>query len=410
MAIQGPFPAFLSTLEQQAGPTALDSRHELFFQRQGGLGWLQGWLAAGRDVCRLGLSQRQSPTRPLSTSPLALLVATLGGSSGWTTLARALPAIEAAGLSPVILAHPRLPDSLFPPHLSILRPHGAPPLRDGLPRGVSRLAAAQTRHQWWRHAINNAIAPARGVMICHNDFDMMSVAALSLGWPSLCLQHGLPTDEFFPCRATCQVVWGEQAAAAYRAGGLGPSTLVIDALGRGDGQIPPARPPQGLALISQTHAKVFDPALPSHLVAMAHAVGKQAGPAFSVLLHPQESDGTSYAPLPVSRSPHSRLFGPDAVPHVVFGYCSTLLIEAAMAGHWVVGLSLPLAGNGPARSLVTPPLCAESAADVVSVFRRLRKDATVRDAVARDQSAWLAGLFDRSTAQLTDVLRKVTPA
>lgn len=398
------FRDFVAALERRHGPEAAGLRHELFFQARRPFGGCRGWLALARDALWLA----RPPARPAAgAEPLAVLVATLAGGSGWGTLARALPSIRAAGLRPVVLAHPRLPDSLFPRDLAVFRPGGISPGRAAAAAGGAfpPVAAARARRRLWEGAIRNSLTGHGGVLLLHNDFDMMSAASLASGWPSICLQHGVPTDEFFPCRAGRQVVWGESSEAALVRSGADPASLVVDCLGRGDRRKgPPSQPPQGLAVVSQTHAAIFDPALPGCLTGFVDRL-RRMRPDLRVLLHPGERGHHPYGAARISLPPHSLL--DEDGPSLVLAYCSTFAVEAALAGHWVAALDFPLAGNGPARAVACPPLRVAGAEEAVALQRRLVEDAGFRHVAAARQEAWLDATFSPESGQLENLLRSM---
>lgn len=400
-----PFAAFVAALQRHHGPEAELVRHELFFQEQKRFAGGRGALALARDALVLA---RPSRHRPFPAGPLAVLVATLSGSNGWACLARALPAIAAAGLTPVVLAHPRLDPSLFPACVPVLYPGGLG-LADLDPAGWlgGRVAQAQARQKLWLRAITGLLAGQRGVLVLHNDFDMMSTACLRSGWPSVCLLHGIPTDEFFPCRADYQIVWGASSWQAFAECGVPPERLVVDSLGRGAGDlIAPDGPPQILAVASQTQAVIFGPHLPAHLqtfVAELHRLERR----MVVLLHPAEGGHHPYGAVLASRPPHAVLQAPQ--PTLVLAHCSTLTIDAALAGHWVAGLDFPHTANLAAHAVCAPPLRVKDAGEAFALYRRLSDDDAFRRQAAIRQKAWLNNTFSPDSGGLSRLLGKIVP-
>lgn len=411
MAVIPSFAAFRDALVRRHGPAGDDIRHELFFQQFRAAPWGRAWAALARDAWLLRRPPSPSVPPP-GDRPWAVLVATLAGGNGWGTLQRALPAITAAGLIPVVLAHPRLDAAAFPPHLPLLRPVLAGASALAWPFGAGRAAAALTRRRLWRRAVAAVLAGRRGVLVLHNDFDMMSRASLATGWPSLCLQHGVPTDEFFPALADFQVVWGDSSAQAYQAAGTDPARLVVDALGRGEragGAASVDGPPQGLALVSQTHAAIFGPGLPPALGRVAQALSAMAGgrAPLAALLHPGEAGRNPYAGVAASLPPHDWLSRHR--PALVLAFCSTMAVDAALAGHWVAALDLGLAGNAAAHAVADPPLRVADAADALALYRRLGDDADFRQWAKACQQRWLDATFSSGRQGLLGLLRKVTP-
>lgn len=391
------FASFTRRLEEKHGAQAARLRHEVFFQSRKPFPDIRARLALLRDAfllwkTGLGKVGRPAPRRGLPIDqgrPLAILVATLAGASGWNTLARSLPSLHDANYAPVILAHPRLPASLFPPDIPLLRPISGFPGRTLLAAltGRNAVALAQARHLLWRRAIAETLGERKGVLVLHNDFDMMSSAGLSCGRPSLCLQHGIPTDEFFPCLADYQIVWGQSSRQAYSRAGTRDDCLIPDHLGRGDTIHAPQSPPFAMAVASQSQAAIFGPELPGlvrNFVSKLH-------PHCSVLLHPQEGPRHGYGPARISHPPHDMLNAKR--PALIMAYCSTLILEAALAGHWVATLDFPIGGNQAAHDVADSPLRIASPDQALAVFHRLSDDVEFRQAAAVAQVKWLKATF-----------------
>lgn len=399
-------------LRRRFGETAAAERHELFFlchgrSRAGAA--LRSLAALLRDawlLCRSGAAQ-PVPARGV------LLVATLAGASGWDTLARAVAAVRASGQACEVLAHPRLPARLFPRELPLRRP-ARPPLRTlfaalgvllaGPLRGQPlTLSACLARRRLWQASLRRSLRGASATLLLHNDFDLMSRSVAGLGLPTVCLQHGLPTDEFFPTRADWYLLWGAGSLRAFRAAGCAPERLRVDGLGRGVA-LAPAAPPSGLALLSQTHARVLGDAIGSHLRAFAGEL-LRLQPQATILLHPQERQAYPDLAAAVRYPPHPQLRSGAAPPLAVIGYCSTAMLDAALAGHWVIGLELPLAGNHAARELLQTPLRAGDAASAVALYRRLCDEPALRAEIAARQQAWLRDVFEEEGGALVELLQ-----
>jgi hypothetical protein len=181
----------------------------------------------------------------------------------------------------------------------------------------------------------------------------------------------------------------------------------MDALGRGDTPEAPARAPEGIALLSQTHAQVLGEGIGVALTAFANALLRIA-PAARILLHPQE--GQPYigpAARAVFRPPHPELQSPSAKPCLVVGYCSTAMLDAALAGHWVVALQLSLPGNLAIRKALAAPLQAATAEQVVELYQRLRDDPAFRHDRAQAQARWLRGHFANGDGQFGTLLQRL---
>ncbi|WP_167629395.1 hypothetical protein [Aquipseudomonas alcaligenes] len=407
------FARHLAALRLRVGDEALDVRHEVFFlaTRYGRGAGLRGCAALLRDAWLL-LRGPASGGQPLADG--VMLVATLAGQSGWGTLVRSLP-LSVPG-SPVILAHPRLATRDFPQGVPVVRPL-RPSLAD-LGSAVSTfcrvlltqrsllLASCLARRGLWRASLARTLSGRRGPLILHNDFDMMSNAAIGQTGATLCLQHGLPTDEFFPIRADWYVVWGARSRQAFIDAGSAAARLVEDALDRAPAPKAPETAPAGISLLSQTHA----PILGSELAGWLHEFALrllQAESALRILLHPQEHTGyPGAAGLACSRPPHAE-FAAEATPRLVLGCCSTALFDAALAGHWVVLLAAPLEGNRAALQTLEGLPRVESAEQVLSLYQRLRTDVVFRREAALAQLSWLKENFTAETGALARLLARL---
>ena len=419
--LRGTFPEHLDALRQRFGDEAAEVRHELFFLQTGRSPMVAGLRALAallRDAWLL--LWHTGPTPEPQNRPQAILLTTLAGSSGWGTLQRALPTLTAAGYEPVLLPHPRLTSADLAPGLRKLQAARVGPLAWlaalrmfihtlGQRRSLL-LACCLTRRSLWTSSLRRTLAASRGVLVLHNDFDLMSRAAIGHGLPSVCLQHGVPTDEFFPISADRYLVWGASSRQAFEANGSLPSRLIEDALDRGTLPAAPLLAPQDITLLSQTHAPVLGEGIGEALRAFADAL-LHAAPTARILLHPFEDQPyTGAAARATRRAPHAELQGSTAEPRLLVGYCSTAMLDAALAGHWVVALHLPLAGNLAARQVLAAPLRAETAAQVVSLYQRLRDDPPFRHEQAQAQAQWLAAQFSSDGDGLAGLLQQLKPS
>ncbi len=228
--------AFQQALADHYGAEVSRLRHELFFirQRTGYKRNLRCFLAAMRDAGYCLSLPRQS-----DRLPTILGVASLPGSSGREALEPCLQSLQAQGRSTAIVIHPRLRSTVsgfcparpsFKGWISALHAWIMPlPATHQAPIEAWPVRCTLFRHRLWLQAWRRTLAQqaAGGTLLLHNDFDLFAVAAIEAGrgtWRSLCVQHGLPTDEFAPPRADRQLVWGDSSQEAYLALGFPPPT------------------------------------------------------------------------------------------------------------------------------------------------------------------------------------------
>ncbi len=268
------------------------------------------------------------------------------------------------------------------------------------------LASCLARRVLWRDSLSRTLGGRQGLVVLHNDFDLMSRAAIGQGAVTVCLQHGLPTDEFFPTRADWYVVWGPRSRQAFAAAGCPERLLVEDALGRGAVCPMPETPPSGLSLLSQTHAPIFGEGLGAWLRHFADELLALA-PRARILLHPRErSPYRGRAGLASHPAPHPELRAGEA-PRLVMGCCTTALFDAALAGHWVMRLAAPLQGNQGACHLLALPLQASTAEQAHALYERLCSDAAFRQQVAKAQIQWLHDNFSQVETGLSGLLARL---
>lgn len=405
------FARHVAELRLRIGDLALEVRHEWFFlaaRHRQWAGWC-GCLALLRDAWLLS---RGPAAGECGAQGDVILLATLAGGSGWGTLARCLAHIPTGSVH--ILAHPRLAVQSFPEGVPVARPlrpslAGAREalltfVRVLIAQRCLLLASCLARRVLWRDSLARTLSDQRGPLILHNDFDMMSSAAIGQGVATICLQHGLPTDEFFPVRADWYVLWGALSRRAFVEAGSSTETLIVDALGRAGELVAPLAAPTGLSLLSQTHAPILGAELASWLHHLAAELLTTA-PALRILLHPQEREPYRGLTAQVcTRPPHAE-FQAEAQPRLVLGCCTTALFDAALAGHWVVRLVGPLDGNEAALRVLDVPLTANSAEQVVSVYERLCSDPQFRQSVALAQLSWLRESFSSGTAGFSGLLK-----
>jgi hypothetical protein len=401
---------FQQALADHYGAEVSRLRHELFFirQRTGLMRNLRCLLAAMRDAGYCLSLPRQSPHLPAVTG-----VASLPGSSGREALEPCLQNLQERGCPTAIVIHPRL--------RSIVS--GSCPARPSLKGWISALHAWITplpakhqapieswpvrctlfRHRLWLAAWRCTLAQqaAGGTLLLHNDFDLFAVAAIEAGrgsWRSLCVQHGLPTDEFAPPRADRQLVWGDSSQDAYLALGFPPANLL-----RGPSKpLPPSTEPvpspAAICIVSQTHTPIFGRSLKADFIQLAqylHA-DDHYGQRLQILLHPEEC--RQAAPYPATlahlcrRPPHD-ILRPGSAPCIVLGFCSTALLDAARYGHLVIGLDWQAPGSIAARKVGQPLIRVADCQALRRLLDELMQHEEQRQILLKRQRDWLEDTF-----------------
>lgn len=404
---------FLDALRAHYGDEAALARHELYFlsRRSRAALYLRSALAAIRDAwfCLRLPAHSETP-------PGLVAVVSLAAGSGRQALSPCLLAFERRAMDCALLIHPRLRG----------RVAGSLPRRPGLadwrhalralrlrfadttdaPVGPWPVRCGLFRQRLWRAAWQRTLAggAAGGVLLLHNDFELFSVAAIEAGrgrWRSLCVQHGLPTDEFAPPRAERQLVWGDSSLRAYRALGFPAHTLLRGPARARSSPPDPERAPAAVCIVSQSHTPIFGRSLRDDFPRLAQRLRQELAEhiPLSILLHPEEArSGHPYrgALRDLCRRPPHALLSAPAAPCLVIGFCSTALLDAACLGHLVIGLDWPVAASRAALLVGQPEQRAADAEALLAMIEALLADAELRRDFLRRQAQWLQRTFRES--------------
>jgi hypothetical protein len=402
------FAKFVVDLRDRYGVEAAGARHEIFFihQRSGWLGpGLRAFLAALRDAA-LCLGLRKSVAAPAAV----IAVSSRAGFHGLEALRPFIADLELRDIAYSLIVHPRLRASvaaaspgrpLSPAWLHALQAFHVPfPHPD---RRAFVVRCCLFRLRLWQGAWSRVLGgEQRGSLILHNDFELFCVAALRAGagrWLGICVQHGLPTDEFFPTLAQRHIVWGDSSRLAYIAQGtppdaihFGPERRLVTRAGH--------TAPSEVCLVSQTHTPVFGRSLAKDFLQLAERLADAAtGPdAFAILLHPEEVRlGHPFAGTRLAGwcrlPPHRELRAGAKASSIVVGFCSTALIEAARQGHLVIGMNWPVEASQAALSVGRPANLADNAEQLCGMLERLLADPAEWARMLRIQDEWLARSF-----------------
>lgn len=406
---------FLKNLRHHYGTEAALSRHEVYFLSQRPLRLLQcvrSMLAAVRDALMCACL----PVRRMHL-PEVVTVVTLTGSSGIGALTSCLQALERRGLNNAIIIHPRLRR----------RVRGQLPNRPALINWQHALSAFWLRFPnakgssvpallvrccifrqrlWrgvWLRTLGTLDKP--GVLLLHNDFDVFSVAAIEAGrnrWRSICMQHGLPTDEFFPPNANRQIVWGASSAQAYMQLGFQRDTLLFGPRVARICKSNPASVPNKIYLISQTHTPIFGRSLQADFLSLAKFLQARldGNAPLAILLHPEEVRNTHPYQTPALRAicstpPHDVLNQP-MVPALIVGFCSTALLYAACRGHLVIGLNWLVSASQAALFIGQPFNRVANTEALLEMLEQLLTSPVARERYFLLQNQWLKETFNES--------------
>jgi hypothetical protein len=413
------FGRFEQSLRQAWGEDAALARHEIYFISRRKRGWLQIAHAAAALLRDAWLcAHLPSHTERLSATVCAV---SLAGTNGWGSISPLLPTLQATGQAVSVLIHPRLQGTI-PGSLP------AAPDRMGWQLAILSLfkqsratipvvspwtvRCCLARRQLWRSSLRRTVTGAGSevrAILLHNDFDLFSAAAVESAREmpqirSLCIQHGLPTDEFFPTRADVQLVWGNTSRDAYLSHNTPLNTLAIGTYrAKPPISLPRLIPaPRRILLISQTHTPVYGCSLENGFLGLAIRLDAYLDDqSFRILLHPEESRlghpyGIGNMASRCRHPPHAELAPqekPLSQPALVLGFCSTALAEAAQAGNFVLGLNWEVPASKAAMAVGSPPFKIDDAEAAVELFERLLRDHEFRSEWMRKQTQWINNTF-----------------
>lgn len=377
--------------------------------------YIKALLALSRDLIYCLFLPRKLI---IQAKPNYIFCVSLLGSSGWSALDPYYQCISPQN-NALIINHPRIKGQK-----KFMLPVG-PTLRGWLaffkafrikeksknPRlkkFIVRLYAA--RATLWVEVWKSTLSQLGDVkkIILHNDFDMFSSAAIRAcnGYEvkTVCIQHGLPTDEFFPTLANYYLVWGDSSAKVFANSNITSTKVymgrlmkapVIDASAIDNG-------PKEIALVSQTHTPIFGPDLYNSLLKFVTDVINLTVMAryvdFSIFLHPEECRvGHPYKGKLrryCSRPPNRKMIRASGDnPILVIGFCSTALIESALSGNYVLGLDWSLNSSFGAYEVGAPPIRVKNGQEALLVFDRLNLDLNYRRYFIKKQNEWIVKTF-----------------
>lgn len=404
-----PFKDVVAQLCRDFGEVGLSSRHEIYFMSRGRSRFsqsLRGMAAFIRDTFLL----LRGPHQKLPDSE-GIAVVTLPGASGWGTLAPAVRRADEAGKSIIIVAHPRV-SSVSGQVLHRLRIPRWSACWKALLQGWRVTGKSRTgeisRHlvKWtvarqalWSSAWEASLHGSARWLLLHNDFDLMSASGLATvgSAQTACLQHGIPTAEFFPVKSSTHWLWGESSKKAYLAGGAPAESLKLAGL-RKRNDSAPFGPPVGVAIVSQTHTPIFGIPMQDRLPRLAEALVEllPEGLPFCVCLHPEEArlghPYTGRAQEHLSAPPHPRIRLVKG-PWLIVGLASSWMLDMAQEGHYVLGLDWEVLDSREAWRMVQPPFLASNPVGIREHFTRLKDDFGFQELAAQAQTSWLNGTF-----------------
>lgn len=413
------FSRFEQCLRHTWGDAAASVRHEIYFISRRKHGWRQIVHATAALLRDIWLCARL----PRRTENLAITVCvvSLPGANGWGTLSPMLPALRETGQTVSVVVHPKLRRKV--PGLLPAAPDRAgwiqailalfQPERAAL-SGVSpwTVRCCLARRQLWLSAWRRTLTSAENdthALILHNDFDLFSASATETARKmppirSICIQHGLPTDEFFPTRADIQLVWGNSSRKAYLAHNTPTDSLLIGTYRAKPTmhftQYSPA--PQRILLVSQTHTPIFGRSLEKDFLRLATELDSELEQGFfQILLHPEECRlGHPYLTRNMSsrckNPPHEALIlneTPLEQPALVIGFCSTALVEAAQTGHFVLGMRWDVPISQGALAVGAPQIRVRNGVEALKLFHRLQENIRFRSEWRQKQNLWIDTIF-----------------
>lgn len=408
--------SFQRKLKNSFGDEISHIRNELYFASRANpvIALLKALASLFRDLAYcIGLPRKIKISEDISY----VFCVSLMGSSGWGALEPYFRLFPPSKI--LVIKHPRIKrhkgwiNPLAPTingwrkFFKILSANNGPK-NFGIGNLLIRIYLA--RAALWVEVWKSTISQLEGVkkIILHNDFDMFSRGAVKscqiFEVSTLCIQHGLPTDEFFPTSSNSYLVWGDSSARAFKMLDLSSPNLnsgrLMSAYEEKIDQIKDC--PEEIALVSQTHTPIYGIDLAEKLICLSKKIVELNkginGVNFSILLHPEECRVRNpYAgnlKKFCSRPPHKKLIRCKGQnPILVIGFCSTALIESARSGNFVLGLDWEINASYGAYSVGAPPVKVKTAQEILDIFNQLRYEVGYREFFIAKQSEWVSSAF-----------------
>lgn len=270
------------------------------------------------------------------------------------------------------------------------------------------------RHLLWCYAWENTIVGTRNVLFTHNDFDMALYAGIKVFKSkgiSINVQHGIPTDEFFPPRADYQAVWGQRAMSIYTAESVDKERVLFwnPILGQDKVKEHTIKEPMSISFISQSHTSIYGVdmlKISKPIVEELRSACLQRGIQFNVLLHPSEGQPKKnlYGEgCKLSLPPHKVLLDSD-VTTLLVGFSSTAFIDGHLSGQYILGIQFEPTQSRQAYSLIKPATIVEGIDQVIEVYHRLKESARTRKLFMDDQKRWYQGIFENDSNVISVVV------
>ncbi len=203
-------------------------------------------------------------------------------------------------------------------------------------------------------------------LITHNDFTALSYLAGEVarrrGIPDFTLQHGFPSQEYFPASASHYLVWGTAFQQAMNGRARNGTRFALtgaprlDAIASAEERRDAAREKLSrlrlivpgklnVLFLSQSHTPLFSPSEHHQILSLAGSLAQEPWIHLMVRPHPQEAMGVFHAHAGFRHAaiipPKISLTEAVLASEVVVSVNSTAMLEAALLHAPVVQLALP---------------------------------------------------------------------
>lgn len=407
------YKCFLRQLRKSKNVKLFSLRLELFFhlhQSNSLIKFIKPIMALIRDIFYFSCL----PTKKKEFSDFIFFV-TLSGASGYGSMKRIEQILFSQNKNFKIYKHPRIRDL----------PNSVPFAKPNFFNAIKTFSSAirwlkdtdfpfilvstlYFRHCLWIETLKSTVDTSRShpMILLHNDFDILANSATQLFGSDkcVCIQHGVPTDEFFPLSAKYQLVWGETSANIYyKSGHPKEDIFLLDTLNaklinKND------QPIEEVVFFSQSHTEIygvkFNKLTEKHI---KNFQTEETNDVLNILLHPMESYNKSlYVRLKknisVTSPPHSALTN-HSKRYLVSSFSSTALIEAALIGNIPIGINFDSKASNDALSVVCPPVTVSSFIELFEFRDRFNSDHKFRMQIEKKISSWLEKTFVKCSDQ-----------
>lgn len=244
----------------------------------------------------------------------------------------------------------------------------------------------------------------------HNDFDIYNAALIFLVKQNLidnlqidifCLQHGIPTDEFFPTKSPQYFLWSKKMYDLFKIKDLKfkkskfkifrfKELLLYKSKKKKKYFLDPK-----LYFVSQGHTKIYGNKANLSLIKFYNKLSKEYANTHC-LLHPSENKKDniylSKHSNHIHEFPHDFSFKNKIKVYLCF--CSTAMIEIMKNNHIVIGIDIKVDQSKKTYDYFKPPLTIKKPYQIIDILNKINYDNSYFHELIENQNKYLRSIFN----------------